>query len=124
MKILVLEDNLQRIIKFKRGLIGHNVDYSETALLAKKLVMHNKYDLIFLDHDLGGEYCVNSDNRNTGYQVAKQIKDSQNKDTDVIIHSCNYVGAFNIKEVLKHGNLIPFIILDIAKAVQIVQKSI
>jgi len=113
MKVLVVEDDQNRIVKFKRDLVGHDVDYAEDAGPAINFINNNTYDLIFLDHDLGGETYVPSSNRNTGYQVAKAIKKTSNESAYIIIHSCNTVGAYNIKAELPKAILAPFTILDI-----------
>ena len=113
MRILVVEDNPERIKKFKRALIGNNVDYTDNAFEGRTLVKRNQYDVIFLDHDLGGESYVPSDHYNTGYQVAKEIQQSQNKSAQIIIHSCNSTGASNIASLLPGSLRIPFTILDL-----------
>lgn len=107
-KVLILEDNDDRIKIFKRLFL--NADIVKTAKEAIDLVAKNKYDIIFLDHDLGGEVYVDSEHENTGYQVAKFImyEDNPNKITEVIVHSMNWWGANNIKTVIRHAKLIPF----------------
>lgn len=118
MRILVVEDNPERIKKFKRELIGQDVDYEEDAESAIRLVQTVKYDLIFLDHDLGGLAYVPSNDPNTGYQVAKAIKNTENESAYVIIHSCNSVGAQAIKYELPKAILAPFIMLNIRDCVE------
>lgn len=111
MKILIVEDNKARIKWFKEALIGHSVDIVESADPAISLVKEKKYDVIFLDHDLGGEEYVDSNNDNTGYQVSKVIKGSINCQTRIIVHSCNPVGSKNIIGCLGFGEEIPFVSL-------------
>lgn len=120
MKILVVEDNIDRIRKFQKELVGHNVFYADTAIWAKKLLIdaNHLFNLIFLDHDLGGETYVDSDNENTGYQVAKIIKGSQSEKAKVIVHSCNPVGAQNIKNILSKAKLEPFVTLNILDEIE------
>jgi len=108
MRILIVEDDRNRIKWFKEHLIGFNVDIVKTAKLGIVLCKTIKYDLIMLDHDLGGETFFDSDNENTGYQVGKAIVESLNNETPVIIHSCNGVGAINIQSLLRHADIIPF----------------
>lgn len=109
MKILILEDDQNRIDIFKINLIGESVDYCIEAKEAIKLINAQKYDLIFLDHDLGGEIYVNSDDENTGYQVAKIIPNSINKDTKVIVHSFNPAGAKLMMQAIgRNAVRIPF----------------
>lgn len=122
MRIFILEDNKYRMVKFRRELVGHQVDHAETVEDGMVLVKANRYDLIFLDHDLGGEEMVDSYGENTGYQLATFIssvfvngKDfTQNRKTPCVIHSCNPAGANNIQRALPHAIAIPFTCLDIA----------
>ncbi len=122
MRIFILEDNAFRMIKFRSELIGHNIDHAETVDAGLVLLKENKYDLIFLDHDLGGEEMVDSCEANTGFQLAKFIscvrldgKDfTKNKKTPCVIHSCNPAGSANIGQALPHAIAIPFTCLDIA----------
>jgi CheY-like chemotaxis protein len=108
MKILIVEDDKTRIKWFKEELIGFKVDIVETAKLGIALCKSRKYDLIFLDHDLGGEIYVPSENENTGYQVAKEIAKSINEETPIVVHSHNPAGAKNIHGVLNQTQLIPY----------------
>lgn len=121
MYIFILEDNPHRMIKFKRNLIGHKIDHAETVVDGKQLVYKNKYDLIFLDHDLGGKQMVDSSEENTGYQLAVYIaKKTRNKNTPCITHTCNPVGANKIVSVLPHAIKVPFPSLDITMVNQFV----
>lgn len=123
MKIFILEDNKNRMVKFRRELIGHYIDHAETIEEGTSLVVSNKYDLLFLDHDLGGDEMVDSNESNTGYQLARFIASfTKNKETPCIVHSCNPAGADNIVNVLPHAIKLPFISLNIASAVRWVEK--
>lgn len=119
MRIFILEDNKFRMKKFRQQLIGHTIDHAETVQEGISLVTFNKYDLLFLDHDLGGEQMVDSSDKNTGYQVAEFIASfTMNKKTPCVVHSCNPAGADNIIRVLPHGVRIPFPSLNIASVVK------
>ena len=96
MKILIVEDNQDRINQFEKILAGQELTIVKTAAEGKELVMKHKYDLIMLDHDLGDRVFVNSEDENTGYQVAKAICESQNKSTHIVVHSWNPEGVKNI----------------------------
>lgn len=124
-RILVLEDNPNRIRKFKSALIGFVVDYAAEADEAIQLLSEKKYDLIFLDHDLGGEEWVSSTNPNTGYQVAKVVAEKTGpSSTFVIIHSMNHIGADNINGVLPHAMKIPFRSLNIKRQATEVNEAV
>lgn len=124
MKIFILEDNEHRMVKFRRELIGHDIDHAATVEEGTSLVVDNKYELLFLDHDLGGEELVDSFADNTGYKLAEFIASfTQNKETPCIVHSCNPAGADNILRVLPHAVKLPFMSLNIASVVKWVESS-
>lgn len=124
MRIFILEDNKYRMEKFRRELIGHTIDHAETVQDGTSMVTFNKYDLLFLDHDLGGEQMVNSSHKNTGYQLAEFIASfTPNKETPCIVHSCNPAGSDNIVRVLPHAIKHPFPSLDIASVAKWVEYT-
>lgn len=123
MNIFILEDDSRRMTKFRRNLIGHKIDHVETVKAGKKLVQQNKYDLLLLDHDLGGKQMVDSSEENTGYQLAIFISKTRNKNTPCITHTCNPAGANNIVGVLPHAIKVPFPSLDITMINQFVNKK-
>jgi len=113
MKIFILEDNAARVSWFMDKLNQHNLTVSSDAKEALDLVKKHAYDLICLDHDLSdkhyealarGEFDVEG----TGYEVAKAIAGSLNKDKKILVHSWNTVGAKNIKAVLPQAIVCPF----------------
>lgn len=115
MRIFILEDNPVRMRKFRNELIGHTIDHAETVYDGKSFVSLKKYDLILLDHDLGGRQMVDSSEENTGYQLAIFIAEEKlNRDTSCITHTCNPAGADNILSVLPHAVKVPFPMLDIS----------
>ena len=124
MKILVVEDNPYRIKKFKSELIGCAVDYTDNAYDGIILVREKEYDLIFLDHDLGGRELVSSKDSNTGFQVAKAIKDTPNESALIIIHSANPVGAKNMQQELPQAVTVSFLFLNIRACVEQRKKEI
>ena len=93
MKILVLEDDPERIRMFRVWFKDYDMDMTDQASEAKKLLDSKLYDVIFLDHDLDGRVFVHSSEANTGYAVASYIPKSINKGTRTIVHSHNFVGA-------------------------------
>jgi len=103
--IFILEDNLERIRVFKRDLpIKYPraeiviTDQAEEAIKILKPESH--WDIILLDHDLGGKIFVNSSDPNTGYQVAKHIKKVGITYNQCITHTQNPAGAKNIVGIL------------------------
>ena len=114
MRIFVLEDSPERHKKFRRELVGHHLDMVETVEEGRELIKE-KYDLMFLDHDLGGEIFVPS-GEGTGYEMAKLIAESVNKNSAIIIHSCNHAGSTAMGFHLLCAQRIPFVSLDIEAA--------
>lgn len=108
MKIFILEDDENRNRIFQNMFKKHDLIMTEFAIEAIKSIHIKKYDIIFLDHDLGGRQMVDSSYENTGYTVAKEIINSINKHTRVIIHSFNPVGAKNMNDILIHAERRPF----------------
>ncbi len=103
MNIFILEDDDGRIQIFKNILdSSHNAIYCDNAKDALTILSENKFDVIFLDHDLGGLVYVDSEDPNTGFQVAKNISSDveKYKNVKIIIHSWNPVGAINMFNVL------------------------
>ena len=105
MKIFILDDSLERINTL-RSLLDQRYANAEitvagTAKYAKSVFDLNRdFDLVFLDHDLGGRIYVNSEEEETGYQVAKHMLKRKVNSGQVIVHTMNIVGAQNICSLL------------------------
>ena len=94
MKIFVLEDDVNRISWFKKTFNDAKIDVVNKVSEASRNLRKNKYDLIFLDHDL------ETDNR-TGEDIAWEMnRDKLAQDTPVIIHTINKDGSEKIKKYL------------------------
>ncbi|MDD5589092.1 MAG: response regulator [Candidatus Nanoarchaeia archaeon] len=115
MKIFILEDNTIRIETFKK-LATKTWDASNLKIFIAtdveegKIILKNNqpFDLAFLDHDLGGEIYVPSENENTGYQLAKFIEKENIKIDTIVIHSHNPSGAKNMNDILSNSHVIQF----------------
>jgi hypothetical protein len=101
MKIFILEDSGERVNIFFSMFDQHDVVVANCAKTACKILSEEKFDRIFLDHDLGGLTFVDSDDENTGYQVAKHIPSTMNNEVDVVIHSWNGSGAMQMENALR-----------------------
>jgi len=108
MNIFILEDDVTRMQYFYKIFEKDNVTWAKDAPEGLEAISNKKFDIIFLDHDLGGEQMVSSSHRNTGYTVAKEIHNSINKDTRVVIHSFNPIGAANMAACLPRAQRRPF----------------
>lgn len=109
--ILILEDDMNRVKQFKERLfeafgddkVLNHVSVAEDCIVA---IMREEFDLIFLDHDLGGEVYVSSTHTNTGSEVARRFSELcleenfPNRDTPIIVHSYNPDGAKYIMALL------------------------
>lgn len=108
MKVLILEDDPNRIGVFKRKLHEHDLYFFTNVPDAKDATINfGPFDYYFLDHDLEGKVFVSSDYSNTGYQFAKFLAEIEAQG-EIIVHSMNPVGAQNIKGVLPQAKVVPF----------------
>lgn len=71
MRIFVLEDNAARIMWFERRFQGHDVTYADSCTQIDRF--QPPYDLICLDHDLGGRQM--SEHEDNGEAFVKLILD-------------------------------------------------
>lgn len=107
MKVFILEDSQHRIDFFKETMSKHKLFVAKDVEKAKDVFEKNKpFDLIMLDHDLGGRVFVNPREENTGYQFAKFLKNQNNK-TLIVIHSSNVNAAALMKNILYNAYIIP-----------------
>ena len=106
LKVLVLEDNTERLKWFKDTFFNYELSIAMTAETAGYAIMKNEFDLIFIDHDL-------ADETSTGLDFAKVLAEEieagkVSNNLSIYIHSLNPVGARNIKSVLEDATIIPF----------------
>jgi CheY-like chemotaxis protein len=85
------------------------ITHAETAEQAKLDLQRKRYDLILLDHDLGGEVYVGTDHKNTGSEVARWITENKESidiaNTIFLIHSLNPTGAQYMKKTLERAGI-------------------
>ncbi len=104
MRIFVLEDDPSRIHWFEQRFIGHDVTYADSCLQIERF--QPPYDLICLDHDLGGRQM--SKHEDNGERFAVLIREQhgrlQRPETVVVVHSFNPEGAARIvREMAETG---------------------
>ena len=105
MKVLFLDDMPVRFQKFEAIFKDecNEILHAETSKDAIGLLQNNKFDAIFLDHDLGGTYFVPS-GEDTGFEVAEWICENVDYKPIIIIHSMNPMGGVNMHHKLQdHG---------------------
>jgi CheY-like chemotaxis protein len=108
MKILILDDDQTRHDGFKKNLIGFDLEHTYTSKECIEKLKNNTYNMVLLDHDLGGQVFVDS-GENTGWEVSEWLsKNPDKKPKHIIVHSWNPVGANNMKNVLITALCIPF----------------
>lgn len=112
--VLILEDDPNRINLFKRALCGTNyIKITDNAQECIKFLSEQKWDVLFLDHDLGGRVYV-KETENTGYEVALWLEEHKDKQPNtIIIHSYNPEGAKRMNQALPNAIQKPGIWLKI-----------
>lgn len=106
MRILIVEDSIERIKTFKQKLIGHEVWVAtQSSQAIDFLENQDPFDYCFLDHDLVGVYQQSG--KGTGYEVAQWIANHPDKKPSrITIHSLNNVGASNMLHVLGDAGIV------------------
>jgi len=113
MKILILEDDPVRWKHFKQALAGHELIITEHTKEAIELLSKNMFEVLFLDHDLGGLQMVASGD-GTGYEVAKWLNEHPERiPKEVYLHSLNPAGRANMKQMIPGAVEAPFAWLNI-----------
>lgn len=106
LKILILEDNPERIKKFRRMFLPADELFIHTDVESaiSQLKSESDFNLLLLDHDLGGEIFVDSSLENTGSGFCRRFCAMENysRNLDIIVHSMNPAGARNMVSIL-HG---------------------
>lgn len=98
MKILILEDSAERMEFFYKKFEDSEIRHVEHAKDAIEALENNQYDIIFLDHDLGGTQ-MNYDPKDCGTLVAEYLSENP-VDSKIIIHSFNPVAANRMINIL------------------------
>jgi hypothetical protein len=108
MRILILDDNLDRHNGFRKALSDHVLTHVYTHNQAVKALEDNPaFDLVYLDHDIGDLQDGDKDDYGrdlTGHDVALfmvRVLDATKLPEEVIIHSWNPVGARSMLQVLQ-----------------------
>lgn len=97
--IFILDDSEERIEHFSRAFVGKEFHWAKKVKDALDKLRNNEYNLIFLDHDLGGEYTCGTDG--DGIDVAKVMAaEKLQQDAEIWLHSCNSVGRQNMYNTL------------------------
>lgn len=99
MRILLIEDNPQRIDFFRHFYRDHEVRVAIDVETAEAMLLHDEFDLVQLDYDLADGACT--------LDVAEYISRHQQKLT-VVIHSQNQGGVVHLQALLPEAVACPF----------------
>lgn len=107
-KILILEDDPHRVSQFEKNLSVSMITVTDRAEDAINHLKTQQWDVLYLDHDLGGDQMVES-GPGTGYEVAVFLEQNPKyKPKAIVIHSLNVPGSMKMKQVLPEAILKPF----------------
>ena len=125
-RILFFDDNPHRHRKISQHLV---CDGAYTVAEAVSKFQQHKYDIVFLDHDLGGDEHVDSHGEEeTGYTLVKWIAANRPKIGLVVIHTLNHPGGtLMFTELINSDYLvarIPFTTIDEAVVRQILTMDL
>ena len=90
-RMLVLDDDIERFSELRRSFPDAQLEWETTA---EKCIerLHEPWDVIRLDHDLGGETWADSSRPDTGMEVVRHLVSTRHahlSDTVFIVHTCN-----------------------------------
>lgn len=108
-KILILEDDENRVEIF-REMLGqrHDLTVVDTAQDAIDEIDSDIFDVIFLDHDLGGQTYVAASDMNTGSEVVRNMtRRAVVLSASVVIHSMNTPAAASMQSQLVNAGYHP-----------------
>jgi len=104
MKILFLDDDLNRHSKFTEASNGSEVTFVHGVAQAIEALSNEQFDIAFLDHDLDGRVFV-EESEGTGTEVAEYIAkmpaETRPRIVIVIVHSMNPYGAQRMMNILR-----------------------
>ena len=110
MNILILEDNNERIKQFRKNIApSHLLFVTDDAEMAIEFLKEMKFDVLFLDHDLGTIENESTDNKNTGSEVARFLAANTDKIPDnIFLHSLSVPGRNYMNSLLPMAKQLPF----------------
>jgi hypothetical protein len=91
--ILFLDDDAFRTRRFKRSYPSALTAETADQMIELLRNLTEPVDLVFLDHDLGGEQFVDSNGKNTGMEVVRWIMENKPPVEKFIVHSMNHGAA-------------------------------
>lgn len=105
LRVFLLDDDVLRHNWFAKQFKGDALDIAVDPARAVELLERNRYDLVFLDHDLLPEhyYAENHDDERTGYAVARWLSERPDRQaaSTIIVHTRNADGALRMVDMLR-----------------------
>lgn len=118
MRVLIVEDDPERMVGFKKWFQGDKIFWAKTAAAGIEALEFDSYDLVMLDHDLADEHYMNIEHtaeaaaayamEDTGQDVARFIATMDNPPPFVFVHSWNPTGAVAMENILKGAGISTF----------------
>ena len=105
-KFLIVEDDHNRIAWFHNIFPDVELFITDKPKEAIEWLKEHEFETIFLDHDLGDKVYEDS-GPGTGFEVAQYLSEIDYKH-QVILHTCNPIGAVNMSRVLTNYTVLPF----------------
>lgn len=88
--ILFLDDDTTRTKKFKSHCPSAKCVSTSQECIDE---LSQKWDTVFLDHDLGGEVYVDTNREDCGMEVVRYIVKNKPEIFQIIVHSLNQIAA-------------------------------
>ena len=106
--VLLLDDDTRRHRWFVNRFVGDYLDIAENVQDAKEFLAENKYDAIFLDHDLLPHHYESNDHddfANTGYAIAEWLNEKRElqRAATIIVHTRNADAAIPMVQKLRES---------------------
>ncbi len=106
MRIFILDDEIHEPggfdgrHKLKQILGHHDLTLATSRYEGEKLYIPGSYNLLLLDHDMGGFINDDPNEPNTGYHFCKWLIENEKDRPSVFIHSHNPCGKENMFQLL------------------------
>ena len=101
--ILFLDDSKEHIKSFKRKVPSATTVMTAQDCINKLSIPDSEWDIVFLDHDLGGEVYVDSNREDCGMEVVRWIIENEPFIRQIIIHSLNTPAALEMRDKLRQA---------------------
>jgi hypothetical protein len=118
--VFLLDDDTRRHRWFRKRFVNDEIDITDQIEEAKDYLSNNKYDAIFLDHDLIPEHYESSDHddERTGVAIAFWLAENSQvqRSAKIFVHTRNADGALRMAEKLRDAGrdveYVPFPMLE------------